>query len=185
MKLNLFKTLTFLSMFLFTNLLSAQTEIKFEDLNGLTSKPKASELKKYIASNGEVFEIGGNVNFNEPSGKSNTYQYITKQVLTEVYPVDTYSNNEEVKILKFRIVGTKRSGFKVFLITNSKDGAWRYIVDTEQSLIANEIKSNILSREEAIAKLKEAKDLLDLEMMSQEDYDKIKAELTPIIMGKN
>ena len=55
MKLNLFKTLTFLSIFLFANLLSAQTEIKFEDLNGLTSKPKASELKKYIASNGEVF----------------------------------------------------------------------------------------------------------------------------------
>ncbi len=133
----------------------------------------------------DELEIGGNVTFNEPSGKSNTYQYITKQVLTEVYPVDTYSNNEEVKILKYRIVGTKRSGFKVFLITNSKDGAWRYIVDTEQSLIANEIKSNILSREEAIAKLKEAKDLLDLEMMSQEEYDKIKAELTPIIMGKN
>ena len=46
-----------------------------------------------------------------------------------------------------------------------------------------EYKEWVASREEAIAKLKEAKDLLDLEMMSQEEYDKIKAELTPIIMG--
>lgn len=39
-----------------------------------------------------------------------------------------------------------------------------------------------LTREEAIAKLKETKDLLDLGMIKQEDFDKLKAELTPTIM---
>lgn len=40
-----------------------------------------------------------------------------------------------------------------------------------------------LNREQAIAKLKEAKDLLELDMMSQEEFDKLKEELTPIIKG--
>jgi hypothetical protein len=39
-----------------------------------------------------------------------------------------------------------------------------------------------LTREEAIAKLKEAKDLLDLGIIKQEDFDKLKAKLTPKII---
>ena len=42
-----------------------------------------------------------------------------------------------------------------------------------------------LTREQAIAKLKEQKDLLDLGLISQEDFDKLRKELTPIIMNKN
>ena len=38
---------------------------------------------------------------------------------------------------------------------------------------------------QAIAKLKESKELLDLELLSQEEYDEIKIELTPIIRGNN
>ena len=38
-----------------------------------------------------------------------------------------------------------------------------------------------LSKTEALAKLKEAKEMLDLEIITQEKYDKLKAELTPII----
>ena len=39
-----------------------------------------------------------------------------------------------------------------------------------------------MNRIEAIAKLKEAKDLVDLGMMSKEDFEKLKAELTPLII---
>ena len=42
-----------------------------------------------------------------------------------------------------------------------------------------------MTREQAIAKLKESKELLDLELLSQEEYDEIKMELTPIIRGNN
>ena len=45
------------------------------------------------------------------------------------------------------------------------------------------LKNRKMTREEAIAKLREAKELLDLEMMSQEDYDALKKELSPIIMN--
>ena len=39
-----------------------------------------------------------------------------------------------------------------------------------------------MTREQAIAKLKEAKDLVDLGMMSKEDFEKLKSELTVLIM---
>jgi hypothetical protein len=42
-----------------------------------------------------------------------------------------------------------------------------------------------LTRAQAIAKLKESKDLLDLGLFTQEEYDELKKELTPIIMNKN
>ncbi len=41
-----------------------------------------------------------------------------------------------------------------------------------------------MTKEKAIAKLKELKELLELEVITQEDYDKEKAILTPIILGK-
>lgn len=40
----------------------------------------------------------------------------------------------------------------------------------------------LLTREQAIAKLKETKDLLDLDMITKDEYEKLKKELTPIIM---
>ncbi len=58
------------------------------------------------------------------------------------------------------------------------------ITDFEKAVLAGEIKSTNapLTREEAIAKLKESKDLLDLGIISQVEYDNLKEELTPIIL---
>ena len=42
-----------------------------------------------------------------------------------------------------------------------------------------------LTRKEAIAKLKEAKDLMEIDMMSKEEFVKLKKELAPIIMNKS
>ena len=60
------------------------------------------------------------------------------------------------------------------------------IIDFEKAVLVGEIKSlnAPLTREEAIAKLKEAKDLLDLEVIGQDEYDQLKKELTPIIVNK-
>jgi hypothetical protein len=40
-----------------------------------------------------------------------------------------------------------------------------------------------MNRQQAIAKLKEAKELLDIGMMKEEDFEKLKKELEPIIMN--
>jgi type IV pilus biogenesis protein CpaD/CtpE len=58
----------------------------------------------------------------------------------------------------------------------------QYYINLEEAFASKELKSLGMSREEAIAKLKEAKDLVDLGMMSKEDFEKLKAELTPLII---
>ena len=67
-------------------------------------------------------------------------------------------------------------------------GLYKYmsVEDYEKAVLAGEIKSlnAPMTREEAIAKLKESKDLLDLGLLGQPEYEKIKQELTPIIMRK-
>ena len=54
---------------------------------------------------------------------------------------------------------------------------------TFTSLIFKKKEGLVMNRENAIKKLKEAKDLLELELMTQEEYDKLKKDLTPIIRG--
>ena len=60
------------------------------------------------------------------------------------------------------------------------------IVDIEQALSSGEIvnPNAPLSRQEAIKKLKESKDLMEIDLLSKEDYEKLKEKLTPIILGK-
>jgi hypothetical protein len=57
--------------------------------------------------------------------------------------------------------------------------------DLEKSVLAGEIKSinAPLTRGEAIAKLKESKELLDLGIMTNADYERLKLELTPLIIN--
>lgn len=60
------------------------------------------------------------------------------------------------------------------------------VTDYEKAVLAGEIKSinAPLTREEAIAKLKESKDLLDLGIIEEAEYEQLKAELTPIITNQ-
>jgi len=60
------------------------------------------------------------------------------------------------------------------------------IVDIEKALASGEIiNTNVpLSKQEAIKKLKESKDLMELDLLSKEEYEKLKEKLTPIILGK-
>ena len=60
-----------------------------------------------------------------------------------------------------------------------------YLTASDYSVIRGELinPNALMTRAQAIAKLKESKDLLDLEIMTQDEYDKIKLKLTPIIKG--
>ena len=59
----------------------------------------------------------------------------------------------------------------------------RTIIDIEKAIETGEIvsKNKKITREEAIKKLREAKDLLVIEVITQAEYDKLEKELMPII----
>jgi len=75
------------------------------------------------------------------------------------------------------------SGSLVSAIGNS---SVRTITDIDKALSSDEIVNDNkpLSRSEAILKLKESKDLLDIGLMSESDYNILKDKLTPIIMNQ-
>ena len=101
--------------------------------------------------------------------------------------------NEVVKVAEMKVVhkGSKKKPLQVILVIGEINGRafgvnkFLSILDTELAISYGEIKlkNAKMTRAEAIAKLKESKELLDLELMTQEEYDKIRTELTPIIRG--
>ena len=66
------------------------------------------------------------------------------------------------------------------------NSSFRTIIDIDKALESNEIvnKNKPLTRSEAIAKLKESKDLFELGLMSENEYNLIKKKLTQIIMNE-
>ena len=79
----------------------------------------------------------------------------------------------------------KGTGSGSFLSTIA-NSSFRTIIDIDKALESNEIlnKNKPLSRSEAISKLKESKDLFELGLMSEKDYNLLRKKLTPIIMNE-
>lgn len=96
-----------------------------------------------------------------------------------------------VSEIKTYHMGSKKKPLNVVIVIGEINGRAfglnKYLsaMDTENAIELGELLllNRKLTRDEAIAKLKESKDLLDLEMMSQEEYDALRAELAPIIRG--
>ena len=96
-----------------------------------------------------------------------------------------------VKEMKTYHKGSKKKPLYVVIVLGEINGRafglnkYLSVMNTELAIESGEIllKNRKMTREEAISKLREAKELLDLEMMSQEDYDALKKELSPIIMN--
>ena len=57
------------------------------------------------------------------------------------------------------------------------------VMDTELAIESQEVllENRKMTRDEAIAKLKEAKELVEIEMMTKDEFEELKKELTPII----
>ncbi len=172
-------SLLLLMVFAFT--LSNAQVFKHEQLVSATKKPKAKFLI-YESENGDVFRVGNFITIANPSNENNYFQHILETdgfSITEKASIS--SKGWEAEIIKFKVTGTKRMGYSVIAVCKTEVGNLRYWIYVEKATRDGEIQTSILTREQAIAKLKEAKDLLDLEMMTQEEYDKLKKELAPII----
>ncbi|PKP28387.1 MAG: hypothetical protein CVU01_04305 [Bacteroidetes bacterium HGW-Bacteroidetes-18] len=107
---------------------------------------------------------------------------------------DASMQGEIVIIAEMKVAhkGSKKKPLELIILLGEPNGRafgmnkYMSVVDYEKSVLAGEIRSinAPLNRDEAIAKLKESKDLMDLGILDAAAYEKIKAELTPIILNK-
>jgi len=94
-----------------------------------------------------------------------------------------------VKEIKTYHRGSKKKPLYVVMVLGEINGRafginkYLSVMDTELAIESGEVllKNRKMTRDEAIAKLKEAKDLMDIEMMTREKFEELKKELTPII----
>ena len=159
--------------------------------------PKNKRMKKKLMY-GDTFTniIVGKAKKNK---NSENYEYLSfknagnKVVIKSIYV--THQKYTGYKFWKNR----KEMPLEINLLVKNPDGGLgsnslsktilnnsiRTVIDLEKALNDGELYKGtikkILTREEAIKKLKEYKDLLDLEMISQEEYDNYKKDLSPII----
>ena len=176
------KTLFILTLFVST--LSYSQLVTFEEFEAV-EKQKKVKLDSYQAKNGQVFNIGDKITIGQPAKSNDTYLNVAMNDLGTLRTLGISVKGFESEIKKFKVQGAKRTGFYVIAVTKSRDGLSNFWIAIEDAIKEGEIETTGLNREDAIAKLKETKDLLDLGMITQEEYEKVKKELTPIIMEKN
>ena len=134
----------------------------------------------YITKNGETFTVGGKLKIGHAK-RDDVYVYIIDKMMGGAVtgPLRYGGTELEVEITK---ISWKNEVVRVTTTKARLDNQWpKIIIDLEAALQVGEVVSKIMSRESAIAKLKEAKDLLELEVISKNEYNALKEELTPII----
>jgi len=155
-----------------------------------------------------VFKVGSDLTLGYPSNKeiSTDFKLVAVNKFSVMgtlvaIPMNNNDSNLEILIERIRVYRPAMGQPMKFIVDfKRKDGAniagmlggktiamgkFGHTFDLSGAIRLGEIinPNAPLNREQAIAKLKEAKDLLELDMMSKEEFEALKSELSPIIRG--
>ena len=138
---------------------------------------KKGYFDQYVSKNGTVIRVGDSLLIGKPSGNT-IYNYITQMGMNG----GTVLTDRKIKVHKIKSFGSTKKGYVVYLQFKGYGALCNINYDPaiESGELINQDVN--LTREEAIKKLKESKELLDLQIISQEKYDSLKTELTPFIL---
>ncbi len=171
------KKLIFTAMHTLVGFFVISQEVKFDDIqNGIITK---GQYESYISKDGSIYKVGDKIQFGAPSGTNGKYVTVQKMdIAGTVYIVGAEAINTSAEIKKIRITGTKRAGYKANFQTKGMTGIDNYFINIEDAISIGEVNSFGMTSDEALAELKKAKDKLDLGLITQEEYEKIKTELS-------
>lgn len=159
-------------LFLGINTISAQ-QIKYTDLSTATR----GEYTSYVASNGAVYKVGDKVKIGNTSG--NYFIFISTG--EGIFYLPASLSGTETEILKIWVVGNKQKGYSVNFKVKGVTAVSNYTIQFENAISKGEVIGFGKTSDEALAELKKAKDKLDLGLINQDEYDKIKSELVQYI----
>lgn len=166
------------SMFILHAVVCIAQEINYKDLS---SGPKG-EYTSYVSKDGATYKIGDRLKLGVPSSnKTFAFVYEGDGLLLPMTNVGSVVSGTETEIKRIFVVGNKRAGYSVTLRTKGFTGLANYSVLIENAIAAGEVVSFGKTSDEALAELKKAKDKLDLGLITKEEYEKLKAELSAYI----
>ncbi|OAD92213.1 hypothetical protein A7A78_08970 [Aequorivita soesokkakensis] len=166
-------------MRILTFLLIFSTSLGYSQTAEYGKLTKKSEYKIYLTRTGDTLKVGDTLTVGIPTSDLG-FTYISQGGQR----VSNTLSDKKVIVDKLKTYGNKSSGYKLYAHFKGY-GLLPVLIDYDIALELGEIKNtNIkITREQAIAKLKEAKELLDLEVITLAEYEKLKTELTPLIMN--
>ena len=138
-------------------------------------------FKSYKSKDGFVYSIGDTINLGlAKSGNLFKNLYLYKSVLSMSQLPSTYQNKayliKEISSANNSVSMTLELGMGGVMKNHSIR-----TFDFETAVLENEIKRNGMTSDEALEELKKWKSKLDLELITQEEYDAKKAELSEFI----
>lgn len=145
--------------------------------NDVFSKKIKGAITTYVSRDGQTFKVGDTLTLGLSTGNK-SYEFIKQNAGLSYEPLPNNASSSQVIIKRMNarfkqltIVTTKPQGYVFALFVNNFEGA----------LSNGEIKSNIMTSDQALAELKKWKSKLDLEIITQEEYDAKKKELMTFI----
>ena len=136
-------------------------------------KEVVGSYSSYVTKDGTILKIGDKITLGVPSSNK-SFAF----VFTGINPTNASitASGFEFEITKIVCDGHQNFGFFVDIITK---GFMR--IRYEEAVALGEVISNVMSSDDALAELKRQKDKLDLEIISQAEYDSIKSDLIKYI----
>ncbi|SEQ28439.1 hypothetical protein SAMN04488089_102241 [Myroides profundi] len=132
---------------------------------------------EYISKNGDLIKVGDTLIIGR-SLDADGFRFINQN------GEKMYVGYEGKKYIPTKIQshGKEKTGISIWLRSKSF-GQYSIDIDYENALSTGEIinPKGRLTKEQAINKLKEKKELLDLQIITQEEYDRIKEEMVKYI----
>ena len=163
-------------------------EITYEQ----TLEIKKGSTLKYTCSSGKVFTVGQEIILRAPANGHQRYTYaFTRAALAPPFPLSSAWDGTRLKIAK--ISWKQVQGVPNVVVNTRAEGAnygagKQMIGNLEAAVETMEVVTSAeelrpVTQKTPIEKLKEAKELLDLEVITQGEYNLIKETLMPQILG--
>lgn len=146
--------------------------------NEVSNKKIKGAVTEYTGKLGEVLKIGDTLVLGKPTKENNYYFIVQNLGLGSTAIVGHNAIGKEVQIKNMK----SKQG-KMIIYTSAPDGyvAGLMVIDSDLATEQGELKSSMMSSDEALEELKKWKDKLDLELISKEEYEAKKKELVPFI----
>ena len=155
-----------------------QTVWNHEMVESATKNVKG--ITEYTASDGSIYKIGDRITFGVASGANRfTFVSMGDGVMTPLTPAPANWGGQEAEIKKIRLSGTKRQGRTMWV--TCKGPLQPFHINIEKAIEVGEIQTDGYTSDQALEELKKAKDKLDLGLITQEQFDELKAELSKYI----
>jgi len=156
----------------------SQTVWTSEMVNDATKN--VNGIVEYTASDGSVWKVGERLTLGTASGMNMfTYVSMGDGIISSVQQATANWGGQEAEIKKIRLTGTKRRGYTLWV--TCKGPLQPIHLNIEKAIEVGEVVTDGYTSDQALEELKRAKDKLDLGLITQEEFNQIKAELSQYI----